>query len=449
LAAAPFLAQLLQAPAVVLIERLRRRRDIAVWSSVMGRAALAGMALAAFAPATGVGVTTLVIMQFIFCGMGAVGGCAWNTWLRDLVPDRRLGGVVARRTRYGAIVGMAAGLLAALALDWAQADTTRASATYAGLYFAAFAAGLVSAWLVARIPEPPMAPTPPVKIAPMLRAPLKDRNFRRTSMFLGSWQFAVNLASPFFTVYLLRQLGLDITIVMLMSAASQLANILTLRVWGSLADRFSNKSVLGVAAPLFLACIASFALASQIEPGWGLIAFLVMLHAAMGIASAGVTLATANIVLKLSPRGEASAWLATSALITAAAAGSAALLGGLFAEFFAQRQLELVMHWTNPNGVTTLAPLRLSNWDFYFLLAALLGLFALHRLAFVKEEGDVDRKAMLEQVVLQARRSLRDISTAATAVADIPGAFVREAAARARLDRVKSRLPPDRPEAGN
>lgn len=125
--------------------------------------------------------------------------------------------------------------------------------------------------------------------------------------------------------------------------------------------------------------------------------------------------------------------------MTAVAAGAAAILDGVFAEFFAQRQLELVLRWSNPNGILTLSPLRLSNWDFYFLLAALIGLFALHRLALVKEAGDVDRKAMLEPVVLQARRSLREISTAATSVADIPGALVREAAARARFDRVRSR----------
>ena len=309
LAAAPFLAQLLQLPAVLMIERFRRRRGLAVWSSVVGRAAFAGMAVVAFLPSTGIGVTSLVVMQFIYCGMGAIGGCAWNAWLRDLVPDRRLGEVVARRTRYGAIVGLCAGLVAAVALDWAQGNASRVSATYAVLYGAAFLAGMVSAVLVSRIPEPVMAPAPVVKLAPLLRAPLRDKNFRRTTMFLGSWQFAVNLAAPFFTVYLLRQLNLEITLVMILSAVSQLANIFTLRLWGTLTDRFSNKSVLGIAAPLFLICIAGFTVASQLKPGWMLIGYLGILHAAMGIASAGVTLATANIVLKLSPRGESSAWL--------------------------------------------------------------------------------------------------------------------------------------------
>jgi MFS family permease len=438
LAAAPFLTQLLQLPTVLLIERTRRRRLISVASSVVGRSGLLVIAALAFLPGNSGAIAGVVAMQFLFCAAGAVGGCAWNAWMRDLIPETRLGDVMARRTRRGAIVGMIAGLAAAIALDRMAENPLGVAATYAALYFCGFAAGMVSAFIVARIPESPMVSVPhDTRIGPMLRAPLKDKNFRRVMMFLGSWQFAVNLASPFFTVYLLRQLGFDITTVMLVSMVGQFANILTLRGWGALADRYSNKSVLGFAAPLFLLCIAGFAGASQIRMGWGLIAYLVGLHALMGACSAGVTLATANIVLKLSPRGESAAWLATSALATASAAGLAAILGGAFAEFFASRELELLLRWTNPDGVLTLTPLRLSNWDFYFLLAALLGLFALHRLALVKESGEIDRKAFVEHVVLSTRRTLRDVSTAASTVIDIPGALIREAAAQARLGRLR------------
>ena len=83
-----------------------------------------------------------------------------------------------------------------------------------------------------------------------MRSPFRDHNFARLIVFLGTWQFAVNFATPFFTVYLVRQLGYDMTIVMGLSIASQLANALALQSWGALADRFANKSVLLVAAPV-------------------------------------------------------------------------------------------------------------------------------------------------------------------------------------------------------
>ena len=46
LAAVPFCVQLLQIPAVLLVERWRARRDICVWSTAVGRAFLLGAAAA-------------------------------------------------------------------------------------------------------------------------------------------------------------------------------------------------------------------------------------------------------------------------------------------------------------------------------------------------------------------------------------------------------------------
>jgi hypothetical protein len=63
----------------------------------------------------------------------------------------------------------------------------------------------------------------------MLLEPLRDRGFVRLIRFFASWQFAVNLAAPFFSVYMIRQLGLSAGLVLVMSIVSQAANIVVLR----------------------------------------------------------------------------------------------------------------------------------------------------------------------------------------------------------------------------
>jgi len=68
-------------------------------------------------------------------------------------------------------------------------------------------------------------------------------------IFLASWNFAANLAAPFFVVYMLKTIGYSMTTIIVLTTASQLSNLLALGLWGSLIDRFSNKAVLGVAAP--------------------------------------------------------------------------------------------------------------------------------------------------------------------------------------------------------
>lgn len=439
LAAAPFLAQLLQAPTVVLLERLRRRRPVAVGASVIGRAALALLALCAFVPETSIGLVGLVFVQIVFCAAGSIGGCAWNAWLRDLVPDRRLGDVVARRTALGTTVSMLAGIAAAVALDQAPENSVWLSVIYAALYLIASIAGLASAWVVSRIPEPPMPAASGLSLTRILRTPFREKNFRRVMMFLGSWQFAVNLATPFFTVFMIDQLRLPLVWVMGFTIVSQLTNILALRSWGRLSDRFSNKSVLAATAPAFLLCILGFAVASQIAQGPLLVGYLIALHALMGVCTAGVTLASANIVLKLSPRGESAAYLAASALVTALAAGAAALIGGVFADFFSMRSLEIALRWTNPVDDLTLTPIRLNGWDFYFVIASAIGLFALHRLSLVTETGEIDNRAMIDQIFLQARRSVRSMSSAGGLLVDLPANLFREVTARTRLKRMQDR----------
>jgi MFS family permease len=257
----------------------------------------------------------------------------------------------------------------------------------------------------------------------------------------------VNLATPFFTVFLVRQLGFDMTFVMILSVVSQVANLVALRSWGALSDRFANKSVLTVVAPTYIVCIIGMIGASQIGSRPWLIVYLVGLHFYMGIAVAGVTLATTNIALKLSPKGSATAYVATSAFASAFAAGIAPILGGLFADFFAARRFELLIRWTSPQGVTLLSPLRMSNWDFYFLMAAVLGLYAVHRLSLVEETGHIERRAMMQQVLHQTRRSVRNLSTVAglRALTELPVSLARDARLRARFKRRQSAGQAQRP----
>lgn len=432
LAAIPFLTQLLQAPAVVLLERVRSRRRVAIASLFVARLALPVMAALGFLQDRQLALWILVVAETLHCGFNAFAGCAWNSWIRDLIPDQKLGLFFARRTVWATALGIAGTASAAAALHFADPDGGGGGspAVFAALYGIGFLASLVSTWQLARVPEPAMGP--PVqgrRLGAMFVEPLRDAGFRRLIRFFASWQFAVNLAAPFFSVFMIRQLGLSAGFVLVMSIVSQGANILVLRAWGRLSDRFTNKTVLTFAAPAFIACIAAMALAGQVgPPGWT-VAYLTLLHVLMGMTSAGVALASTAIGLKLAPRGRSTAYIATNALVTALAAGTAPLLGGMFASFFEKRQLRLALEWRSPDGALELVTLAIGWWQFFFLISAAIGLYSLHRLSFVHEEGEVPRREMLQHVLNVARRGVRNASTVAglrAAVAFPAGRIVRE-----------------------
>jgi MFS family permease len=413
LAAIPFLTQLLQAPSVALLERVRSRRLVSVAAVFVAPLALPLIALLAFLPDKQTALVLLVAGETIHCALNAVGGCAWNSWIRDLVPERRLSDFFARRTIWATSLGIVGTLTAAMALQWAPPDGN-GGLVFSCLYAGGFLASLVSSWQLSLVPEPDVAREPARQpLGTLLAMPLKDERFRPLIRFMASWQFTVNLSVPFFTVYLIRQLHYSAGFVLLLSIVSQISNMVVLRDWSHLSNRFASKSVLAVSAPIFILAIAGMAFAGAFESRTVTTIYLIGLHAIMGMATAGVALASSTIGLKLAPRGKANAYVAANALVTAAAAGTAPLIAGLFADYFARRQLSLQLLWRTPDGTVDLVAMSFGWWQFFFLISAAAGLYALHRLSFVHEDGEVPPRELVQHVLNVARRGVRNASPVA------------------------------------
>jgi MFS family permease len=414
LAAVPFAVQLVQIPAALLVERVRKRRDISVWAAGIGRCFLL---MAAAAPLLGPsnGIAVLIGSIAIYQGIAAIAGCAWNSWMRDLVPSNQYGRFFGRRTAATTALAITLSFLGGVLIDaWTRLMPDHPTLGYSLLFAIGAAIGFVGVYLLAITPDRPMPPVEqPAPPLALFSAPLRDANFRRLIIFLSSWNFAANLAAPFFTVYMLRTLGYSMTTILGLTIASQLSNLAALGLWGALIDRFSNKAVLGIAAPLFLACTLgwTFTGLEWIQPMT--LYLLAGIHVLMGVSTAGVGLASGNIAMKLSPAGQATAYLATTSVITGSCAAVAPIFGGLFADFFASRQLTLALAWTGGTQNVTVQVLNFHAWTFFFGIACVLGLYSLHRLSFVEEPAGSSDTLMLRHLFLEARRSAHSLSSAA------------------------------------
>lgn len=416
LAAIPFVTQLAQLPAIRLIAAIRRRKAITLIATTSGRALFALIALLPFLPDRDVALALLIGGQFAACALGAIGGCGWNSWMHDLLPKQGLGDFFARRLVWSTAMGMAASLLGGWLIDHATGlfGPGRTIYAYSLISLLGAMAGFASSWWLTRVPEPQMRAPDPAKrpaLFAMLRGPLRDQNFRRLIIFMVAWNFATNLAAPFIPVYIVQQLGYDLGFVVLLSVLSQLTNVMTLHWWGPIADRFSTKSVLVVAAPVFLACIFALPYTHTPEAHALTVPMLIVLHMLMGGAAAGVGLGTGTIGLKLANQEDATAYLAALGLFAALAAGIAPIIGGALSEWFADKELTFLIHWRMGDEATELVALRLRHWDFFFALAFLLGLFAIVRLDKIREAGEIDQREVVREFMLEAQRSIRNLST--------------------------------------
>jgi MFS family permease len=418
MAAIPFLMQTFQIFTILLVEKIRRRKAIAVISFFVAQLVWVPVALIPLlilTPSTK--AVYLLLGLLIVNGLfRSVNTPTWNSWIRDLVPQQILGRFFSRRMAFAGVVGAVFSLGAAFFVDhWssvASVDYRILSYTFVLLFGTTFL-GLASPVFMSLMPEPMMQPVGKhvMSLKQRLTAPLKDKNFKKLVSFLLFWNVASNLAIPFFAVYMLTRLGLPLSWVIGLSIISQLFNIIFLRVWGTLVDRFGNKVILSMCASLYLLVILGWLFTAMPERYFLTIPLLMILHVFAGIAMAGVNLTVSTIGLKLAPSGEAVSYLASASMATNIGTGIGPLIGGLMASFFDSRYLNFTFTWVDQSGTTQFPILLVNGLDFLFVIAFITGLATIGLLTSLREEGEVGSEIVLSSLLNPSRDFLRPMSS--------------------------------------
>jgi len=411
----PF-SQIIQVPAIYLVARYRKRRALVVLSCIASRLPWFGVAAIPFLLPEVARIPALLLGLCLYFGFGAIASCSYNSWMRDFIPEKILGSYFAKRMTLSTALGAALCLVAGFAVDFYQQQTGDTMGIYSIYFVIGGVAGLIGTVFLSRIPEPEMADPPTEGMRATLLAPFRHANFRNLITFLGVWNLAINFAAPFFTVYMLSRLGLSMGYVLALSVVSQIMNVLFFRVWGNLADRFSNKSVLSVSGAAFVFSFLLWPFTTLPESHRFTLPLLVGIHVLAGISTAGVALCSSNITLKAAPRGQATAFLAVNGLVTGLAATIAPICGGFLADYFSTREFSFVMHYGligGPSEAFTAPALNLRGLDFLFVLAFFLGLYALHRLLAVREEGEVEERIVVQEFYGEVRKFARSVSNIA------------------------------------
>lgn len=410
LSAIPLFAQFLQLPALFLIGPFKRR-SICVWASGMGRSAWLVVALVPLFAPEGVALRVLVGAVAFQAAFAAVSNASWNSWMRDLVPEEEFGRFFSKRMAITTALAVVLGLAAGFFVDqWQRWFPGRELGAYSFLYFCGFLAGLWGVKYLSRIPEPPLPRKAESSLAfRSLVEPLRDPNFRRLLRFYGLWSFSLNFSSPFFVVYMVSWLKMPMALVVALGVLGQLMGLLFLPIWGRLSDATSNKSVLTVSVPLYASSLIAWTFTTLPEPHALTVPLLLFIYMAMGISQAGVTLATSNIGLKLSPRGAAAPYLAAYNVLGSILGGVASVLGGMVADVLKGFSFGFLLEITSPQDGYLQPLLHFKDLDFLFLLASLVGFLSLRELRKVREEGEAEEGAVVDALLEEVKRPIREL----------------------------------------
>lgn len=407
LAALPTIGNIFQMVAIWLVQRLNNRRLITVLSVFVSRFPLLAIGLMPFLFSGGASVTALIVLLSIHCLFGSIAGTSWNSWMKDLVPEKQLGTYFSHRSRLIQILNATLSLGVALTLDYLKGHYPQYEIeAYCLMFLVGGLFGMLGVYLLSRTPEP-RTELMQENLFKLFKRPMKDKNFRQLLVFNSFWAFALNLATPFFSVYLMKMIHMPLSYIIGLTILSQLTSILFIRVWGRYSDRFSNKTIIRICAPVYIVCIFAWTFTTMPTVHMFTIPLLILIHIFTGIATSGINLAMSNIGIKLAPKGEAIVYISARSMVTALVSAVAPMIGGVLADFFTTHQLAWNIEWSGPEGLTLFHMLELQQWDFFFVLGGILAILSLRWLSNVKEEGEVQKCVVVKEMASSFRRELK------------------------------------------
>jgi MFS family permease len=193
---------------------------------------------------------------------------------------------------------------------------------------------------------------------------LKDANFLKFLLYSGLWSFAVNVSAPFFNLYLLDNLSIDVSVVTLYNSLGAGANLLMLVFWGKLADRVGNRPIM-VVVGILVALTPLLWLEAGTAPIF-LWVWFPLLHIIAGGTWAAIELCSNNLLMGVVPLLHQSIYFAIAAAVGGVTGAMGITAGGFLATL------------TNLGGLSAV-----------FALSAVLRLAALLPLVFVHEQRSV------------------------------------------------------------
>jgi MFS family permease len=320
LGALPYIATLLmEIPGAKLVEYARRKTIYVIATSV----SRCGWLLVLLSPYLFKEQTLWFVGGFFFllrC-LEYLADPAWTSWAADLVPDKIRGAFWGRRNMLVSLAGMLGTVAAGTYLDLFPKESTIGFAT---LFGAGILVGLWSTRIMVQTKEPEYRDHVHHGFKAFFHI---DGQFRAYCWIMVAYNFAVMIASPFFTVYMLHNLGLSYTYFVLAGALATASRILAHPHFGYVSDRVGDKPValicmLGTALiPFFFAFVTR-------ETVW----LVVPIQIVSGIVWAGTELTTWNLLLDLTRREKRALQVAEYNLLNSVPMIVAPILGGLIAD---------------------------------------------------------------------------------------------------------------------
>ena len=267
---------------------------------------------------------------FIFCVLlftacGAIAQPAWASLMSDLVPVSKRGTYFGWRIRIVGFVTIGTSLLA----GWITHSFEKIN-IYTGfsiLFGGAFFFRLISWIFLSRMQDLPQEQKKEYYFSLIqFLSRLKHSNFAKFVLLSGSLHYAVFVASPFFSVFMIQDLHFSYLLYSIVMISSTAMVYISIPRWGRISDRVGNIRVIQTCIP-FIAMIPLFWIVSQ-HP-----ACLIFSQVYSGVLWAGYNLCALNFVYDAVTPGKRTRCIAYFNAFNSLGIGLGSLTGGALAKY--------------------------------------------------------------------------------------------------------------------
>lgn len=395
LMALPVFGNLTQLLFSYVLERTCKRKSIFLFFGVLQRVLWLPVGLVPFfmpdAPMLAKMWIIILLVTFAACNGSAVNVC-YNSWLADLVPPTIRGRYFGLRNRIIVIAGVLANLL----MSWLM-DILPGLTCYAVVFAIGSVFGVMDILSYIWVYDPPMKKVEQKQgMLSMMGGAFKNKDFMRLVVFWTLWSFSVNIAGPYFNVYMLNVIGMNfMEISLTCTVVSSVCTFLFISKWGWQVDRYGTKAILRVVGVL-CSCLPFLWWFTGPRNFW----IMPIIQGITGAFWCAIDLCSQTQLVSNTPDKNRSMYIALYAILTSLIGASLAYaVGGALLDTFAGWMQGL--SWSFLGQPVT-------QYHLIFTLTGLLRLVCMVViLPTIRDEKDLKAKDVISGIYTETRDTLR------------------------------------------
>ena len=281
-----FFSSIIQLKSAEFVEKLGSRKKVINFFVFLQAFTLLPMSFMALKNISQPGL--FIFLVILFTSFGAFIAPAWGSLMSDLIAENKRGSYFGWRNKILGFIIVLISFLAGYVLDLMHG--INAFYGFAIIFTLAFIARIISFYFLTKMHEPPLVYNEEAHFTLInFLARIKESNFAKFVLFVSLMNFSVNIAAPFFSILMLRELKFSYLLYTTITLTATLTIYFMINRWGNHADKVGNLKIIKFVSP-FIGIIPIVWVFNQ-KPG-----FLIIAQIFSGFLWAGFNLCASNFI---------------------------------------------------------------------------------------------------------------------------------------------------------